>query len=191
MRPRRPPQALQGQPSARQIHPYQPSMTHPGHRHPGSWRPAQPGQRRARSVPDRTVIYGDLRSLTGTPRWRSPAAGLVRPPGSQSLQAGGQSIQGHSQGHSQSGEDFLYRSRRPDGPLAPPTRQATPTLALSLRRARRWSAGAKSRRFGLPGQQTFTAAWSMRCRCWLPLRHCPGRPEPVKGAYSVGFAADP
>jgi hypothetical protein len=30
-----------------------------------------------------------------------------------------------------------------------------------------------------------------RHRRWLPLRHCPGRPEPVKGAFGVGFAADP
>jgi hypothetical protein len=42
---------------------------------------------RARSVPDRTVISGESRSLTDTPRWRSPVASQVERPALQSLQA--------------------------------------------------------------------------------------------------------
>jgi hypothetical protein len=60
-------------------------------RRPGSavhWRRWQPLQERARGVPDRTVVCGASRSLTGTPRGRSPAAGQFKPPCPQSLQAG-------------------------------------------------------------------------------------------------------
>lgn len=45
---------------------------------------------RARGVPDRMVISGEPRSLTDTPRRRSPAVSEVRPPAPHSLQAGGQ-----------------------------------------------------------------------------------------------------
>jgi hypothetical protein len=50
-----------------------------------------PGARqgRARGVPDRIVIGGGSRSLTGTPRRRSPAVRQVRSPGTQSLHARG------------------------------------------------------------------------------------------------------
>ena len=44
-------------------------------------------RRRARDVPDWTVISGESRSLTGTPRRRSPAVGQVGQPEARSLQA--------------------------------------------------------------------------------------------------------
>ena len=45
-------------------------------------------RRRARSVPDRTVISGTSRSFTDTPHRRSPARGQVRRPGPQSCKEG-------------------------------------------------------------------------------------------------------
>ena len=53
-------------------------------------------------------------------------------------------------------------------------------------KAARWAGASAALR------QTFTA--DMGSDSWLgllPLRHCPGRAEPVKGAFGVGFAADP
>ena len=50
-------------------------------------------RRRARGVPDRTVISGESRSLTDTPCRHSPGAGQVRRPRPRSLQAGGQGFE--------------------------------------------------------------------------------------------------
>jgi hypothetical protein len=46
-----------------------------------------------------------------------------------------------------------------------------------------------------PGRQIVERSPALRvlrgAAGWLPLLHCPGRAEPVKGAYGVGSAADP
>jgi hypothetical protein len=51
------------------------------------------------------------------------------------------------------------------------------------------SAGAKPKPVGLHDAQQFDGQGLERE--WLPLRHYPGRAEPVKGAFGVGFAANP
>jgi hypothetical protein len=65
-------------------------------------------------------------------------------------------------------------ARRPGGQTAgrlARNSEARPPLSLEVQRG--------SDQLSAPG------------RGWLPLRHCPGQAEPVKGAFGVGFAANP
>jgi hypothetical protein len=69
----------------------------------------------------------------------------------------------------------------------------------ALRLRSRWrcrSGGASAGRLARkrwcgPQKASVSHGLVLRHRRWLPLRHCPGRPEPVKGAFGVGSAADP
>src|ERR1019366_8003864 len=63
----------------------------------------EPRPRRARGVPDRTVIRGESRSLTDTPRRRSPGELQVRRPCPQCLQAGGRGIPGPARSYPDEG----------------------------------------------------------------------------------------
>jgi hypothetical protein len=66
------------------------------------------------------------------------------------------------------------------------------SLALPCRRPNnaRCSAGAKTRRPGPPGTSDDHRVTVPRVRVLAPAPSCPGRAEPVKGAFGVGFAAD-
>jgi len=91
-------------------------------------------------------------------------------------------------------------SRRPAGPLAPPTRRARRCSRWRSRSGGAWrrSAGAKAKRF--TGRQRHTAVprvqladrlagfGSHREQVCSRTLYCPARPEPVKSAYGVGSA---
>lgn len=88
-------------------------------------------------------------------------------------------------------EKFLYvfkaarpgRSRRRLGGLASAPAGAPAVAGLTPVGWREGAeAGPPKRRRSSPGPQF---GWA---RSWLPLRHCPGRAEPVKSACGVGYA---
>jgi hypothetical protein len=85
---------------------------------------------------------------------------------------------------------FCTSSRRPGRAARAADAAASPALppGLPLRRAKRRSAGAKSERSGPPRRTAFTRPQLHSAAGLAPARHCPGRAEPVKSAYGVGYA---
>ncbi len=85
---------------------------------------------------------------------------------------------------------FCTSSRRPAGPLAPPTRRAR----LRSRWRSRYggaSAGWLAQKAETLGVFDAQQARRFSCGAWCPCsrcRYCPGRAEPVKSAFGVGYA---
>jgi len=84
-------------------------------------------------------------------------------------------------------ENFLYGFKAASRAARAANTARTPTLPL--RRRQRRSAGAKIRNPGPP--LTYSSHRGSAAGEWCPCsryRYCPGRAEPVKSAYGVGFA---
>jgi hypothetical protein len=125
-------------------------------------------RRRTRGVPDRAVISSESRSLTGhTVRaltWDGGRSGrLARNLCKQGFRGAISSCRG-------------------------PRVTVCALLSCALRLVRTICTSIDPVRQDVERSPSHS---SMGAAGWLPLRHCPGRAEPVKGAYGVGFAADP
>jgi hypothetical protein len=94
-------------------------------------------------------------------------------------------------------ENFLYVFKAARRAARAADAAATPQLPLALTLWRANQPVSWRENLSLPGRpdpEAFTTSSVLlptAGRGWLPLRHCPRRPEPVKGAFGVGFAADP
>jgi hypothetical protein len=87
-------------------------------------------------------------------------------------------------------EKFLYGFKAARRAARAADTAARPALTPGLPCRTVPNAGRLARRPKYPGPADHGSS-STRQSGWLPLRHCAGRAEPVKGAFGVGFAADP
>jgi hypothetical protein len=94
-------------------------------------------------------------------------------------------------------ENFLYVFKAALRAARAATSAASPQLPLTLPLRRGQTPVGWREDQTLSGRQSVERSPAAQCdpsrpgRGRHPLRHCPGGPEPVKGAFGVGFAADP